>query len=104
MPPAPATFSITTGCLRMSDRGGARMRASTSLPPPAANGAINVTGREGQASGDSWAAAGRMSASRIEMAIGARYMAGPKLMAILGLDAPRSNLHPPLRHVILRET
>jgi hypothetical protein len=47
LPPAPTTFSITTGWPSAARIGSERMRASASEGPPAGNGAIMVIGREG---------------------------------------------------------
>jgi hypothetical protein len=44
LPPAPARFSITIGCLRISSIFLVRMRAITSLGPPGAKPIISVTG------------------------------------------------------------
>src|SRR5687768_2810747 len=52
VPAAPATFSITTGCFRISPSLGATMRAAESTPPPAENGTINVIGFDGHACAD----------------------------------------------------
>ena len=46
-PPAPARFSITTGCLRISSIFLVRMRAITSLGPPGAKPRIRVIGLVG---------------------------------------------------------
>jgi hypothetical protein len=47
LPPAPGTFSITTGWPSASRIGSAMMRAMLSAGPPAGNGAITVIGRDG---------------------------------------------------------
>jgi hypothetical protein len=47
VPPAPATFSTTTGCPSVRAIGPAIRRATVSVGPPAANGTIIVIGREG---------------------------------------------------------
>src|SRR5262245_66577038 len=49
MPPAPPTFSMTTGWPSTSASRLETMRASTSVPPPGGNGTTIVTGRAGQA-------------------------------------------------------
>src|SRR4051812_1979197 len=46
-PPAPARFSITTGCLSSSSIFLVRMRAITSLGPPGAKPRTNVIGLVG---------------------------------------------------------
>src|SRR5688572_23143873 len=51
--PAPGRFSMTTCCPNASDRRCVRMRPGTSAAPPAENGMIMRTVREGYA----WAAA-----------------------------------------------
>src|SRR6266540_3129442 len=66
MVPAPGRFSITTDWPpQRSDRRSARMRATTSVGPPAANGTRSLTGRDGK-SAAVWAAAteARPAASR----------------------------------------
>src|SRR6185369_12793890 len=50
LPEAPVTFSITTVCPSVFRIFSARMRASTSVGPPAANGTISVIGRDGKLS------------------------------------------------------
>jgi hypothetical protein len=47
VPPAPATFSTTTGCPSNCDIDWAVTRAIVSVGPPAANGTITVIGRVG---------------------------------------------------------
>jgi len=47
LPEAPARFSTTTFCENCSDRRAASVRATASTAPPAANGTISLTGREG---------------------------------------------------------
>src|SRR5215510_7544044 len=48
MVPAPGRFSITTDWPpQRTDRRSARMRATTSVGPPAANGTRSLTGRDG---------------------------------------------------------
>src|SRR5262249_47937312 len=59
MPPAPPTFSMITCWLRTSERRRPRMRPSTSVPPPAANGTTMVSGRAGQV----WETAGVLQAT-----------------------------------------
>src|SRR5262249_4630945 len=51
LPPAPARFSITNGCLSNSSIFLVRMRASTSLGPPGANPMISVIGWRGKSAG-----------------------------------------------------
>src|SRR5258708_2202091 len=53
VPPAPVTFSTTTVWPNARPMRSAMMRAMVSVGPPAANGTVTVTGREGYA----WAAA-----------------------------------------------
>src|SRR5260370_7281560 len=48
VPPAPVTFSITTGCPSDCPMRSPTTRAITSVAPPAANGTIMVTGRDGK--------------------------------------------------------
>ncbi len=48
LPPAPATFSMTTGWPSTERIGSERMRAIVSDGPPAGNGAMMVTGRAGK--------------------------------------------------------
>src|SRR5262249_42035526 len=49
MVPAPGRFSITTDWPpQRTDRRSARMRATTSVGPPAANGTRSLTGRDGK--------------------------------------------------------
>src|SRR5262245_43409636 len=49
MVPAPGRFSITTDWPpQRAERKSARMRATTSVGPPAANGTRSFTGREGK--------------------------------------------------------
>src|SRR5258706_4798159 len=50
LPEAPVTFSITTVCPSVLRICSARMRASTSVGPPAENGTISVIGRDGKLS------------------------------------------------------
>ncbi len=50
MPPAPPTFSTSTGWPSSTRKPSATIRAITSLDPPAAKGTINVIGRVGQSS------------------------------------------------------
>jgi len=45
--PAPGLFSTMTGCPSRGDRSAAILRAITSTPLPAANGATSVIGRDG---------------------------------------------------------
>ncbi|CPI64649.1 Uncharacterised protein [Bordetella pertussis] len=47
MPPAPGLFSTTTGWPSLSARPLATRRASVSVSPPTAMGAISRTGRSG---------------------------------------------------------
>jgi hypothetical protein len=47
LPPAPATFSITTGCPSEARMRSPRRRAIVSVGPPAGYGTIIVMGREG---------------------------------------------------------
>src|SRR5215470_1386604 len=57
MVPAPGRFSITTDWpFQRAERRSARMRATTSVGPPAANGTTSFTGRDGTSAG-AWAAA-----------------------------------------------
>src|ERR1700719_4071163 len=48
VPPAPVTFSITTGCPSDCPIRSPTTRAITSVGPPAANGTIMVIGRDGK--------------------------------------------------------
>src|SRR5437660_3722406 len=50
VPDAPATFSMTTVCPSVLRICSARMRASTSVGPPAANGTMSVICRDGKVS------------------------------------------------------
>src|SRR5262245_24808286 len=60
--PAPGRFSITTDWpLQRADRSSARMRATTSVGPPAANGTTSFTGRDGKSAGTCAAAADKES-------------------------------------------
>ena len=47
VPVAPGRFSITTGWPRFSERPGAMMRATTSVPPPGGKPTTMRTGRVG---------------------------------------------------------
>src|SRR5262245_12055107 len=47
VPPAPPTFSITTGWPSVGRIASAMMRAAVSVDPPGGNGTIRVTGRDG---------------------------------------------------------
>src|SRR5947208_623388 len=51
-PPAPARFSMTTGCLRSSSIFLVRMRAITSLGPPGAKPSTNVIGLAGNSAAE----------------------------------------------------
>ena len=48
VPPAPVTFSMTTGCPSDCPIRSPMTRAITSVGPPAANGTIMVIGRDGK--------------------------------------------------------
>src|SRR6185369_779620 len=48
LPPAPPTFSITTGWPSVSRIRSAMMRAAESVEPPGGNGTIKVSGRDGK--------------------------------------------------------
>src|SRR5689334_4426360 len=48
LPPAPPTFSITTGWPSFSRIRSAMMRAAASVDPPGGNGTIRVSGRDGK--------------------------------------------------------
>ena len=63
--PAPGRFSITTDWPpQRADRRSARMRATTSVGPPAANGTTSFTGRDGNSAAVCAAAAATEVASR----------------------------------------
>ena len=47
VPPAPTTFSTTICWPSVRDMCSLTTRAATSVGPPAANGTIRVTGRDG---------------------------------------------------------
>jgi hypothetical protein len=47
VPPAPTTFSTMSCCPSVRDMCSPRMRAMTSVVPPAANGTMTVIGRDG---------------------------------------------------------
>jgi hypothetical protein len=68
--PAPGVFSITTGWPSLRDSGSDRMRATTSMTPPAAKGTTTRTGREGYgACARARAGAASMAASRGRRAV-----------------------------------
>jgi len=47
VPPAPTTFSTISCCPSVRDMCSLRMRAITSVVPPAENGTMIVMGRDG---------------------------------------------------------
>jgi hypothetical protein len=47
LPPAPPTFSITTGWPSSVRMRSARIRPTTSVEPPGGNGTISVIDRDG---------------------------------------------------------
>src|SRR3954465_10249288 len=72
MVPAPGRFSISTALPpQRADNSSPRMRATTSVGPPAANGTTSLTGADGKsAAGWAWAAgATNASASAIHWTI-----------------------------------
>src|SRR5262245_714648 len=69
MVPAPGRFSITTDWpFHRADKRSARMRATTSVGPPAANGTTSFTGREGKSAGVCAAATETARAENVAMA------------------------------------
>jgi hypothetical protein len=49
MPPPPVRLTTLTGCFSSASNPLAKMRITESMPPPAAQGTINCTGRSGKA-------------------------------------------------------
>src|SRR5438105_11577926 len=83
LPPAPARFSTTTGCLKDSDIFALTQRATVSTEPPAGNGTTMRTGRFG----NDWACAfASASASNKGGMIRCRFKRWPRL-SILSLSA-----------------
>src|SRR5215510_9683841 len=86
MVPAPGRFSITTDWPpHRADRRSARMRATTSVGPPAANGTRSFTGRDGK-SAAVWAAATRA------MPVASRRAAAIAFMTVICVFAERRTL------------
>jgi len=48
LPPAPARFSMTKGCPRISAIFGVTVRATMSVPPPGGNGTMTRIGFDGK--------------------------------------------------------
>src|SRR5262245_59113563 len=107
LPPAPARFSITIGCLRISSIFLVRMRAITSLGPPGAKPIISVIGLLGQsAARASGEAATRAALARKPMA--AFIVSSAATSSFRGnCNGPPVNcrrefgLFPPLRRILL---
>src|SRR5262245_43183470 len=86
MVPAPGRFSITTDWPpHRADSRSARMRATTSVGPPAANGTRSFTGRDGK-SAAVWAAATRA------MPVASRKAAAIAFMTVICVFAERHTL------------
>src|SRR6516162_2896253 len=86
MVPAPGRFSITTDWPpHRADSRSARMRATTSVGPPAANGTRSFTGRDGK-SAAVWAAATRA------MPVASRGAAAIAFMTVICVFAERRTL------------
>ena len=64
----PVRFTTLTGCPSSFSRSEPMMRAVASVPPPAAQGTMRVTGRSGQPAAVAGAAPRKGSAARSEMA------------------------------------
>src|SRR6266550_5699454 len=73
--PAPGRFSITTDWPpQRADRRSARMRATTSVGPPVANGTKSFTGRDGKSVGV-WAVAAQATQAASRRAAAIAFMA-----------------------------
>src|SRR5438874_32201 len=80
LPPAPGTFSISTGCPSASPAPSATMRATTSEEPPGPNGTTSLTGFPGNVCAWTAPASARPAVNAVRAnGCGGRSGAAPRL-------------------------